>query len=60
MLQPENDVDVFLEYSEEVLECHKTELAKLREHYQTNKAVFEKIAKREDAWKKFLALEVCA
>jgi len=46
------------EYSEEVLNYHEAALKKLREHYQMNKNVFEKVREREELWHKFLAYEV--
>ena len=46
------------DFTEELLESHDAELKKLQQYYDTNRHVFEKIAEREEMWKKFLAFEV--
>ena len=54
-----NVVLIIEEYTEEVLDADEEELTKLRQHYNTNKDVFETVKEREDMWKQFLAVEVC-
>jgi len=54
-----NTAAMFLvEYTEELLEQHQTELRKLREFYSANKNIFGKVEEHNTLWKQFLSMEV--
>ena len=54
-----NIVIIVEECTEEVLDAHEKELTMLRDHYHTNKDVFDRVGEREEMWTQFLAVEVC-
>jgi hypothetical protein len=44
--------------TEDLLILHEQELNDLRDYYEQNKGILEKISKRQLLWKDFLELEV--
>ncbi|XP_033102800.1 protein regulator of cytokinesis 1-like isoform X2 [Anneissia japonica] len=44
-------------YTEELLELHDQEVARVKSYYEENKEILESIKKREDMWKKMLEFE---
>jgi len=49
---------VLAAYTEEVLSRYEEELRALRDYYDTNREVFNKVAERDELFQKFLAFEV--
>lgn len=45
------------DYTEALLEAHEREVDSLRNYYEANIDLFNKVAKRQDLWKKMLELE---
>jgi len=44
--------------SEDVLAELKSEIKKVKNHYELHKVIYDKVAKREQMWSEFLTLEV--
>jgi len=44
--------------TEQLLDAHEAELKQLQQYHDSYQHVFEKVAKREEMWRKFLAYEV--
>ena len=45
------------EYTVGTLDYHEAELTKLRNHYEANRNVFDKVREREELWQKFVSFE---
>ena len=45
------------EYTVGTLDYHEAELTKLRNHYEANQNVFDKVREREELWQKFVSFE---
>lgn len=46
------------EYTEELLQTHEQELENVRQYYNANKDILEKIARREDLFRSMIVFEV--
>ena len=46
------------DFTEEALEAHETELQKVKDYFELNKEMFERVAKRQKLWNEFIAFEV--
>lgn len=44
--------------TEELLEDHKSEISRLRNHYDQHKDMYDKLARRQKLWDEYLNLEV--
>ncbi|CAH1783464.1 unnamed protein product [Owenia fusiformis] len=44
-------------YSEELLEIHEKEVAKIKEYYEENKAMLDRVARREKLWEDMMEFE---
>ena len=46
------------DFSEELLEQHDMEVQRMKQHYEDNQGMFERVARRQKLWLEFLEFEV--
>ncbi len=51
-------ISVSEDYGEELLATHDNEVQKMKQLYEDNRNMFEKVAKRQQLWEDYLAFEV--